>query len=586
MRGLPLKYGPTMAELAPPRNLGTMLFQSCDRWAERPAVMIHEKGGWRTFTYREHLARVRDFAAGLRAIGLRKGDRLVLLGENSYEWALADWAAQTLGIVTVPIYPTLPADQAQYIAGDCGATVAAVGSVELAQRLAGMEGLRLVGLMNLDGYPALEGEGAALQEAEWRAWAEAIDPEDLATIIYTSGTTGPPKGAMLPHRAFTSLCANIRSTLPIDENDVFLSFLPLSHVYERFAGHVLPISVGAAIAHARSIATLASDMETVRPTIMLCVPRFLEAIRGRVLDAMAKQPPLRRKLFEWALTQGIRRSHGHFAPFAGLLDLLVGKKIRARMGGRIKFFVSGGAALPRHVADFYLAFRIDVLQGYGLTETCAASALNHPDRNDPDTVGEPIAGVRIEIAPDGEILIGGDCLMQGYYGLPEATAAAIDEQGWFHTGDIGEWVDGKLKITDRKKDLIVLANGKNVAPQNIENRLRESDSIAEAVLFGDGMEYVCALVVPDFERLRRQFPEQSGQWKSDADVARAPEVERHVKAEIDRLNKSLADFERVKKHRLLDRGFSIESGELTPSMKVKRKVVREKFADLIESMRR
>lgn len=575
-----------MADVHQPNSLGALLFQSCNRWADRPAVLVYEKGGWRTFTYREHLAKVRDFAAGLRAIGLTAGDRLVLLGENSYEWALADWAAQTLGIVTVPIYPTLPADQAQYIAGDCGAVVAAIGSAELAQRLEGMEGLRIVGLKSIEGYPDLAGDGASLDEPDWHAQVEAIGREDLATIIYTSGTTGPPKGAMLPHRAFTSLCANIRSTLPIDEHDVFLSFLPLSHVYERFAGHVLPVSVGAAIAHARSIATLAGDMDTVRPTIMLCVPRFLEAIRGRVLDSMAKQPPFRRRLFEWALAQGIRRSRGEFAPLAGILDALVGKKIRARMGGRIKFFVSGGAALPRHVADFYLAFRIDILQGYGLTETCAASALNHPDRNDPDTVGEPIEGVRIEIAPDGEILIGGDSLMLGYYRLPEATAAAIDERGWFHTGDIGEWVGGKLKITDRKKDLIVLANGKNVAPQNIENHLRESDVIAEAVLFGDGMEYVCALIVPDFERLRRQFPDVAPNWPTDADAAKSPEVEQKIKGEVDRINKTLADFERVKKHRLLDHGFSIESGELTPSMKVKRKVVREKYANLIESMRR
>lgn len=575
-----------MADVNQPNSLGALLFQSCERWADRPAVMLHEKGGWQTIPYRDHLGRVRALAAALRSIGLSKGDRLVLLGENSYEWALADWAAQTLGIVTVPIYPTLPADQAQYIARDCGAKVAAIGSQELAHRLAGLEGLTLVGLKPVEGLPDLRGDGQTLPDDEWRASVESIDREDLATIIYTSGTTGPPKGAMLPHRAFTSLCSHIRSTLPVDEHDVFLSFLPLSHVYERFAGHVLPVSVGAAIAHARSIATLASDMEAVRPTIMLCVPRFLESIRGRVMDSMAKQPSLRRKLFEWALSQGIRRSHGKFAPFAGLLDSLVGKKIRARLGGRIKFFVSGGAALPRHVADFYLAFRIDVLQGYGLTETCAASALNHPDRNDPDTVGEPIEGVKIEIAPDGEILIGGDCVMAGYYGLPEATAAAIDDQGWFHTGDIGEWVGGRLKITDRKKDLIILANGKNVAPQNIENRLRESDLIAEAVLFGDGMEYVCALIVPDFERLRRELPEVAAGWRTDADAATSPEVEQRIKAEIDRLNKTLADFERVKKHRLLDRGFSIESGELTPSMKVKRKVVREKYADLIESMRR
>jgi long-chain acyl-CoA synthetase len=238
------------------------------------------------------------------------------------------------------------------------------------------------------------------------------------------------------------------------------------------------------------------------------------------------------------------------------------------------------------VADFYLAFRLKVLQGYGLTETCAASAFNHPEDNDPDTVGEPIEGVEFKFAPDGEILIGGPSVMLGYYNLPEATAEAIDSEGWFHTGDIGEWVGKKVKITDRKKDLIVLGNGKNVAPQNIENRLRESHYIAEAVLFGDGMEYVCALIVPDFDHLKQFAKEKGLGLKSEQEFVADQQVQALMKSEIDVVNKTLADFERVKRYELLDKGFSIESGELTPSLKVKRKVVREKYAALIEGMRR
>ncbi|MBX7131944.1 MAG: AMP-dependent synthetase/ligase [Fimbriimonadaceae bacterium] len=568
------------------RTLGELLLDSCRRWPDRTAVMVHDKSGWNSTTYKQHLANVERYASALQALGLKRGDRLVLLGENSYEWALADWAAQTLGVVTVPIYPTLPPDQAQYIATDCGAQVALVGSAALAERLKGMPDIRILGLKPLEGLDSLDAHMGGMDHDAWTEGMKAIHPDDLATIIYTSGTTGNPKGAMLPHRAFTSLCHGIRSSLPVDENDLFLSFLPLSHVYERFAGHVLPISCGAAIAYARSITTLASDMETVKPTIMLCVPRFLESIRSRVIDSTAKQPPLKRKLFEWAMAQGIKRRNGGFAPFAGILDAIVGKKIREKMGGRLRFFVSGGAALPRHVADFYGAFNIKVLQGYGLTETCAASAFNHPDDDNPDTVGEPIEGVEFTFAPDGEILISGPSVMLGYYNLPEASAEAIDKDGWFHTGDIGEWVGKKVKITDRKKDLLVLGNGKNVAPQLIENKLRESSYIGEAVLFGDGMEYVCALIVPDFEHLKRFAKEKGIEFKDEAELVQNEQVRKLIKDEIDAVNKTMADFERVKRHDLLSKPFSIESGELTPSMKVKRKVVKEKYAAQIEGLKR
>lgn len=563
-----------------------MLLQSCEQWADRDAVIVHRDGSWKHIAYRDHLDHVRRYASALQGVNLGKGDRLVLMSENCYEWAIADWAAQTLGVVTVPIYPTLPPDQAQYIARDCGAKIALVGSEQLAEKLRDLADLELIGLKPVKGLPELIDLAGEIDEQAWREGVARIEPEDLATIIYTSGTTGNPKGAMLPHRAFTSLCHGIRETLPVDENDLFLSFLPLSHVYERFAGHVLPVSVGACIAYSRSVATLAADIEAVKPTIMLCVPRFLEAIRSRIIDGVAKQPKLRQKLFWWALSQGIRRNEGKFAPFAGILDKLVGAKIRQRMGGRIRFFVSGGAALPRHVSDFYNAFRIKLVQGYGLTETCAASSFNHPDDNSPDTVGEPIHGVNFKIAPDGEILISGPSVMLGYYNLPEATKEAIDEEGWFHTGDIGEWVGKKIKITDRKKDLLVLGNGKNVAPQPIENKLRESLYIGEAVLFGDGMEYVCALIVPDFDQLRRYVAQHGSPTKNDADILEDEVVVKLYKEEIDRINKGLADFERVKRYALLGNPFSIEGGELTPSMKVRRKVVREKYAAVLEGLKR
>ena len=306
----------------------------------------------------------------------------------------------------------------------------------------------------------------------------------------------------------------------------------------------------------------------------------------KILDGVKKQPPLRQKLFRLALSQGTARAHGKFAPLAGVMDGLVGAKIRERTGGRIRFFVSGGAALPRHVADFYHAFGLTVLQGYGLTETTAATCVNHPDpaRNKPHTVGEPLPGVEVGLAADGEILVRGPSRMLGYYHLPEATAEAIDSEGWFHTGDIGEWEGPCLKITDRKKDILVLANGKNVAPQPIENLLRESPLIGEVVLFGDGHEYVYALVIPNFERLRAALGATDAE--TDSHLAGRADARALVKAEIDRVNQGLADFEKVKRHAVLAATFSIETGELTPSLKVKRKVVREKFKDVLVGLER
>lgn len=567
-------------------SLGDMLRLACARFADRPAQMVPEGKEFRTFLYADLWEIVGDYARALHALGLQRGDALAIMAETCQEWAWTDWAAQTLGVVTVPIYPTLPKDQAEYIAKDAGVKAVVILEERLRERVA-EAGVPVVPLRGeASTILAARAKESTLTREAWAAGIGASGAEDIATIIYTSGTTGQPKGAELPHRAFLTLCSGILDTLPIDENDVFLSFLPLAHVFERFAGHILPVSSGACVAYAGSLASLAGDMQKVRPTIMLAVPRFLEATRAKILENAAKQPPLRKFLFDLNLKQGIRRSHGQFAPLAGVLDHIVGAKIREKTGGRIKFFVSGGAALAPHVADFYRAVGLDVLQGYGLTETCAAASVNHPARNKPHTVGEPIRGVEVSIAGDGEILIRGPGLMTGYHHLPEATAEVMDADGWFHTGDIGEFEGAHLRITDRKKDLLVLGNGKNIAPQKIENKLKESDLIQEAVLFGDGMEYCCALIIPEFERLAVHAKAQGWPEESSDKLIERPEIQALVRAEVDKANKSLADFEKVKKHRLLAAPFSIESGELTPSLKVRRKVVKEKFGDLIRTMER
>lgn len=566
-------------------NLGQALLRTRDRFGDRVAILNPVDGKYVPVRYVEYVDRIRRYAAVLQEFGFESGERIAIQGTNSIEWAAFDWACQSLGLVVVPIYPTLPSDQAQYIVRDSGAKLIVTGDDEQRKKTEGMEGVATLPLVGPGSLDEKSGR-AALSEEAWLRSIEAVSPDALATIIYTSGTTGNPKGAMLTHRAFTELAVSVLTSLPVDENDIFFSFLPVSHVYERFAGHFLPTIIGACIGYAQGLRTLANDLLQVRPTIMLCVPRFLEAFKGRVLDGVTKMPPLRRRLFEAALAAGSKRFRGEPSPFAGILDALVGGKVRARTGGRLRFFVSGGAAMPYHVAEFFGAFRLLVLQGYGLTETTAATSFNPPADNRPHTVGIPIEGVEVRIASDGEILIRGNSRMVGYWNLPEDTAAAIDAEGWFHSGDIGEFEGRHLKITDRKKDILVLGNGKNVAPAHIEGFLKESRYINEIVLFGDGMEYVCGLVVPEFDSVRAYLKTQGIEVKTDAEIASHEATKKLIKAEIEKVNARLADYERVKKHAILASGFSIETGELTPSLKVKRRVVKERHAETLSGLMR
>ncbi|MBL8047120.1 MAG: long-chain fatty acid--CoA ligase [Chthonomonas sp.] len=574
-----------MAEM---KSVGALLRRSVERnpgkvahivpWAERGEV-----------TYAQLWEYVTIAAWRMDSRGIKRGDRICAYSENCFGWSVLDWACFCLGVVLVPIYPSLPGDQAGFIVNDSEAKIIYCGSEKLQAQVEPHISVPTVYLGSApEDFFRLMDEGRATMPADYEAQLLAIienaSLDDLATIIYTSGTTGSPKGAMLPNRAFVKLCENIHSQLPVDENDLFLSWLPLSHVYERFAGHVLPMALGGQIAHSQGIASLGSELTKHRPTIMLCVPRFLESLKDRISDAAAKQGGLKAKLFGWAVAQGKVARAGGFAPFHGVLDKVVASKIRARTGGRLKFFVSGGGALPAHVSGFYRALGIEALQGYGLTETCAATSINHPLRNRPDTIGEPINGLEMKIASDGEILIRGYSVMTGYYNQPEATAASIDADGWFHTGDIGVQDGNHFRITDRKKDIIVLANGKNVAPQPIENKLRESALIKEVALFGDGMSVICGLVVPDFERLTRLALEAGIKVADPKELVKLPAIREMFKAEIDVVNRGLADFERLRKYEVLPNEFSVDGGELTPSLKVRRKVVREKYKDLIDGM--
>lgn len=551
-------------------SLGAMVREAAEGSPESPALMVPEGKAFRTVTYKEFWSNIQSFAAFLQSIGLKKGDRMVILSENCAEWIYAHYAGQSLGVITVPIYPTLPADQAQYIAKDAQAKVALCGSEEHGAKLREISGLRVELLR--------EERHGVLNEEEWNKQINTIGSNELALFIYTSGTTGQPKGAMLTHEAFLTVCKYATPYLDIKPSDVFFSFLPLSHVFEQIAS-CLCFYAGSCLGMNKSVASMANDFLAIRPTVMVAVPRFLESFMDKVTDSMKKQKPIKQKLFNLYISQGVKKAQGGFGPLHGLLDKIVGVKIRERLGGRLNLVVSGGAALPKHVAEFYMALGLNILQGYGLTETTGGSCVNHVKRNKYWTVGEPI-GVELKIAEDGEILFRGPTVMVGYYNQPEETAKAIDSDGWFHTGDIGEMEGSSLKITDRKKDLLVLGNGKNVAPQPIENLIRESNFISEAVVLGDGMDYCIALILPNKEAIRAELG-----LAEDAKLADLPGVRELLKKEIDKTNKKVANFEMVKKWALIEDPFTIENGLLTPTLKVKRKMVKEKYAALIESLR-
>ncbi len=551
-------------------SLGAMIRENASRYPDNPALMVPQGKQFQTVTYKDLWSNIESYAAYLQSVGLQKGDRIVILSENCAEWIYAHYAGQTLGLITVPIYPTLPAEQAQYIAKDAEAKVALCGSEEHAAKLRDLAGLRVELLR--------EERHGVLNRQEWNQLIDSVAITDLALFIYTSGTTGQPKGAMLTHEAFLTVCECAVPYLSITPNDVFFSFLPLSHVFEQIAS-CLCLYSAACMGMNKSVASMASDFQAIRPTVMAAVPRFLESFMDRVTDAMKKEKPIKQKLFNLYISQGVKKAQGGFGPLHGILDGLVGAKIRQRLGGRLKMVISGGAALPRHVAEFYMALGLNILQGYGLTETTGGSCVNHPQRNKYWTVGEPI-GVELKIAEDGEILFRGPTVMVGYYNLPEETAKALDADGWFHTGDIGEMEGAALKITDRKKDLIVLGNGKNVAPQPIENLIRESKLISEAVVLGDGMDYCVALILPNAEAVRAELG-----LAEDAHLAERPEVRDLLKKEIDKTNKRVANFEMVKKWAMIEEPFTIENGLLTPTLKVKRKQVKEKYVDLINGLR-
>ena len=588
-------------------TLSQMFLRFTSTYLKDPLLLHKIEGRYTPISTAEFASRVRGLTLGLKDLGIKPGDKVVLLAENGPDWVAADYAILCLGAITVPIYTSLVPEQIKYIIRDSDAKAVITSNRSLREKV---EAVRndLPGVSFLLSFEEEQAQGSTpiqriMEKGRpldtqnpglFEKLARSVRPDDLASIIYTSGTTGIPKGVMLSHANFVSNIKTLASIVDFNETDTVLSFLPLSHVLERMVTFSF-LFKGCTIAYAESLETVAENLIEVRPTIMVSVPRLFEKIYAKVMDNVLAASKLKKKIFFWALRTGnaYRQKLFNHQPIAAslrrkhrLAHRLVFSKILEKTGGRVRFFVSGGAPLSRDIAEFFFSLGLLILEGYGLTESSPVISVNTFENLKFGTVGKPIPGVEVKIAPDGEILARGPNVMRGYYKLEKETQETL-EGGWLHTGDIGPLdEEGYLVITDRKKDLIVTSGGKNIAPQPIENILKQNPYIANAVVVGGRRKFIAALLVPNFEKLEEYARLHHISYEKPQDLAKNSAIVEFLLEEVDRTTPYLAPYEKVKKIALLDRDFDIERGEITPTLKVKRKIIEEKYKDLIDALYR
>ena len=578
------------------------------RHAKADALNHKIDGQWVKYSAETFVERVRHIALGLASFGVKPGDRVALLSENRPEWSMSDLAILSLGAINVPIYTTQAVDQVRYILSDSGTRAIFISNrrlykhareafegLDFLEKLIFFDPAAAAGLERAVTLESLEKRGQEQDQSRpgaYDAYLQAIHIDDLATIIYTSGTTGEPKGVMLTHRSFISNVLAITGGLPIGPTDVALSVLPLSHIFERTGFYVFCYS-GMSVYYAASFDQVGENLREVRPTVMTAVPRLFEKVYHRIVKKGMSEKGWKRKVFMRALAVGQRYAElidkGQRVPRSvqiqqNLASKLVFSKWREGVGGRLRYFVSGGAPLSPALSYSFLAAGIPILQGYGATETCIVTA-NRPGNNRVGSVGIPFAGIELKIAEDGEIMIRGDNVMRGYYGHPEESAACLQD-GWFATGDVGHLDDeGRLYITDRKKDLFKLSNGKYVAPQLIESLLKQSEYVSQVVVVGAGRKQPVALIVPEWEALKQALYAAGADFPEDRKaLSQFPDAIKLVQRDVIDLTKDLADYERIRRIALLPEEFTIDGGELTPTLKVKRRVIDENFGDVIEGL--
>ena len=592
-------------DLSGVQNLPLLFFQQARKYGDKPFLWRKVEGTYQPISWTEAARQANLLSRALRARGLQTGDRVCLISENRPEWLIADVAIMAAGGITVPAYTTNTVDDHRYILDNSGAKAVIVSTAKLAQRLVPAASRApsvefLVAMESLGEPPRPPIRWAVWDQMLTEGEAQPDDVEQLAAtrkrsdtscVIYTSGTGGAPRGVMLSHGAILCNCQGAIEVLkPLGlEDNIFLSFLPLSHAYEHSGGQFFPITIGAQIYYAEGADTLVQNLAEVRPTIVTAVPRLYEVMHGRIAKGLEKMPAFRRKLFEKALALG-RKQYEHPGTLSFMerienkvLDALVRKKVAARFGGRLKAFVSGGAPLNYEVGLFFTALGVRLLQGYGQTEAAPVIAVNPVDRIKLHTVGPAMHGVEVKLAEDGEILVRGELVMQGYWGDPEATARTVKD-GWLYTADIGRMdEDGYIEITDRKRDLIVVSGGDNVSPQKVEGFLTLEPEIGQAMVIGDKRPFIVALLVPDKEwalawAKEKGKPEDLGQLVGDKEFRAA------ISSAVDRVNRRLSVIERVRQFILSAEAFSLENEMMTPTLKIRRHVIRKTYGAKLDAL--
>ncbi len=588
-------------------NLVEMFRWRVETSASRPALWFKRQERFQSISWQDFFDKVKRTALALHQFGIKRGDRVAILSENRPEWAFADLGILSLGAASVPIYATSSAKECGYILEHSEVTTLFLSNADQLQKVKPL--LEQGKLKRLICFDCGTNSGSLLSFADflergrrslfnngnlYDQLASGVRREDVATLIYTSGTTGPPKGVMLTHGNFLSNCEGSSEALHLKEGEQSLSFLPLSHVFERMAGYYFMILQGASIAYAESMQTVPQDILLIRPTVAASVPRLYEKMYAKIQEAIQSGSSLKQKIFNWALKVGKETAHFRQEhqplPFGlklqfSLARLLVFKKLKQHLGGRIRFFISGGAPLSKELAEFFFAADVLILEGYGLTETSPVISVNRVEKFRFGTVGPLLPNVEVQIAADGEILTRGPHIMKGYFKNEAATREAIPD-GWFHTGDVGEIdAEGFLKITDRKKDLIITAGGKNISPQNIENELMADPLFSQVVVVGDRRPYIVALIVPSRSQIDRlaEAEDIHGSWES---LLKNERVRSLVGERVQEKMKDFAPYEQIKTFHLLSRELTQETGELTPTLKIKRRIVTERYSEVIEAMYR
>lgn len=591
------------------QTISEMFITVTKKFADKAAFGFKVRDEWKTITFAQVRDTVEQISSGLKSLGLKSGDRVGIISPNNQLWAMADYGTICARGVVATIYPTLTAKQVWWIAQHAECRFIFAGDREQGEKVLSLlpELKKVEKVIILDNTPFAHEKIMALTSLlelgeeyrqkhphEFEKHAMNIAKDDILTLIYTSGTTGEPKGVMLTHGNLTSNISAGLKVLIADENDIFLSFLPLSHSFERMAGHFLATSVGATIYYAENINTVADNMREVHPTLMTAVPRFYEKVYAKVIDSISAGSAVKQKLFWWAINNGRKAVNLKLKnePLGSMLNAklaiakkLVFSKLHERIGGHLRFFVSGGAPLSPEIAEFFAAAGITILEGYGLSETSPVISVNPLEKPKIGTVGPVLPGVEVKIANDGEILTRGPHVMKGYFKNEEATKEVMDDDGWFYTGDIGILdEENYLKITDRKKNIIVTSGGKNVAPQPLENVLVTSKWIEQILVIGDRQKFISALIVPSFPNLEAYANEKGLQWDSREELIKLPEVKRLYDRVIEESMEGFAQFEKVKKYTLLAKEFTIENDELTPSLKIRRNIVESRYTQLINRM--